>query len=378
MIVKTRNLLAVSSPKSYLSNNESAGTNIFRIRNTAGFGSSWAIQIGETGAEQTEVLLLSGSPGGTIGTSTANSTYEHSADTPIYAIKYDQIVFEVSLTGTAGTAAPLTNGTITYQADSEFTQFDDTAGSTTYAYRTFFRNSALAVNSTESDWITPAGFSFYSLANMRQRAKDKLWDAGYIKDDLTIDNWLNEIKDEFVTTLTTLNESYAIGTSQTAFDGTSGYGTITTADFTQAKQFWVTYDGVDDFESTRIDLSEIKPNAVYNSTLPRHAWRGDTVFQVLPVESGGTAKITFYRFGSILVEDTDELPLPLRPYTKAFVNYALAQALFKDGKTNEYALKIQEVERDKQMFISQLGDRDRSGPNTIRFVEAVSSDDLIP
>lgn len=373
MIIKSRNLLSISSPKSYLSNSEVAGTNVFRIRNTSGFGSSYAIQIGETGNEQTEVLLLSGNPGGTVGTTTANSTYEHPADTPIYAIKWNQVVFESSTTGTSGVASPLAGGTVTYQADHEYTQFDDVNGTTTHAWRTFFRNSALSVNSTESDWITSSGFSFYSLANMRQRAKDKLWDAGYIKDDLTIDSWFNELKDDWVTSLTVLNESYALGTANVAF-GTNGLGTIITADFTQTKQFWVTYDGITDFKSTKISLSDVSPHAVYNSTLPRHAWRGDSVFEMLPAESGGTAKIVFARFGTTMVNDTDELPLPLRPYTKAFVNYALAQALFKDDKDQKYALKMQEVAQDKQMFLSQLGGRDNSGPKTIHIVEPISAE----
>ena len=75
MIIRSRNLLAINSPKSYLSNSEVAGTTVFRIRNTSGFGSSYAVQIGETGEEQTEVLILSGSPGGTVGTTTVPSLY---------------------------------------------------------------------------------------------------------------------------------------------------------------------------------------------------------------------------------------------------------------------------------------------------------------
>ena len=98
--------------------------------------------MGERGHEQTEVLVLSGDPGnGTLGTTTAVSRYEHPADTPIYAIKYDQVVFERSTDGTAGTASPMTGGTVTYQADGTVTEFDDTSGSASYAYKTYFKNS---------------------------------------------------------------------------------------------------------------------------------------------------------------------------------------------------------------------------------------------
>jgi len=167
MIIRAQNTLGEDSPKTYLMNTEVAGTTIFRLRNTNGFGSSWGVQIGNTGEEQTEVLILSGNPGaGTLGTTTAASRFEHPSDTPVYAIKYNQVVFERSTDGTTGTAAPMTDGTITYQADSLFTLFDDTSGSSTYGYRTYFRNSVLGVNTTESDWWTSAGLSFYSLGKL--------------------------------------------------------------------------------------------------------------------------------------------------------------------------------------------------------------------
>jgi len=131
MIIRARNILADDSPKTYLTNKESAGTNVLRWKNPNAFEASWAIQVGETGEEQTEVMILGTStPAGTAGTLTANTLYEHPADTPLYAVKFDQIVFEQSTVGTAGTAVPLANGTITLQADHKFTQFDDTTGST--------------------------------------------------------------------------------------------------------------------------------------------------------------------------------------------------------------------------------------------------------
>jgi len=119
MIIQSTNNLHLAAPKTRLAINANAGIGTFTLQNTDGFGSSWAIQIGETGHEQTEVLLLSGNPGaGTLGTTTVVSRFSHPADTPVYAIKYNQVVFERSTAGTAGTATPMTGGTITYQADS--------------------------------------------------------------------------------------------------------------------------------------------------------------------------------------------------------------------------------------------------------------------
>src|SRR3990167_8994521 len=215
MIIKTENNLAVGASKTFLTSLEAAGTTVLRVRNTTSMTTSWAVQIGEIGEEQTEIVIGTAPNIGTINCPTTN--FEHPADTPIYFIKYNQVVFERSTNGTAGTATPMTSGTITYQADSQRTIFDDTSGSSTYGYRTYYRNSGLAVTTTESDWITSAGYAFYSLAKLRERVKDKLWNANFINDDAIIDDWINEYKEQLNQEVISVNEDYALGTVQVAF-----------------------------------------------------------------------------------------------------------------------------------------------------------------
>lgn len=373
MVVPTRNILAVTAPKTYLMNTEAAGTTVFRLRNTIGFGSSWAVQIGETGEEQTEVLVLSGNPPaiGTLGTSTAASNFEHPSDTPVYAIKFDQVVFERSTTGTAGTATPMTNGTLTYQADRALTQFDDTTGSVSYAYRTYFRNSVLGANSTESDWTTSAGFDFYSLASLRERGKRKLWDASFIKEDIVIDDWINELKEEFVKRAIQVNEDYALGTVDVGFDGTDGYGTVTTADFSQVRRADITYNGADFFLATKMNVNDYLPDEEFSSVHPYIHWRGDTVFRVRPDESGGTARMTFYRFGTTMVNDTDTLPLIMRPFTRSFTDYVKLNAQYKDGKATQNDIDSF-IDRESDKFVVFLSPRMKTGPTMVDIVEPVS------
>lgn len=374
MIIRVENLLHINAPKTYLMNTEVAGTTVFRLRNTNAFGSSWGVQIGEIGEEQTEVLVLSGNPGaGTLGTSTAVSRFEHPADTPVYGIKFNQVVFERSTTGTAGTATPMTDGTVTYQADHTTTDFDDTSGVGTYAYRTRFRNSVLGSNTSQSDWQTPSGFTFYSLARMRDRIKRKLWASNYIQEDQTIDDWINEWKDEMSNAVIKVNEDYALGTADIAF-GTAGLGTITTVDFKHPRRFWViSTSGTT--ESTKMNVNSYLPDQTFVASNPYHSWHGDSVFEVKPSDNGGTARLQFYRFGTTMVNDTDELPLPMRSYTKSFVDYGLAQALFLDGKINEYDRKLGEANESKSSFVSEIVPRDRSGPTYIDITSPISGDD---
>ena len=371
MIIQSRNLLTENAPKTFLSSGVAVSGTTYPVRNTTGFTTSWAVQIGETGHEQTEVVVGTVTNAGTITGVACN--YAHPADAPIYGIKFNQVVFERSITGTVGTASPMTSGTVSYAADSFVTQFDDTSGSSTYAYRTYFRNPILGVNSIESDWITSAGFSFYSLGKLRERVKEKLWSSTYLSDPM-VDNWINEWKDELVTAAISTNEDYSMGTVDIGF-GTAGLGTVTTADFNQIRRFEVTYNGSDFYLSTRKTVNDFLPNQTFSSVHPYHNWVGDTIFQVRPAENGGTARISFYRFGTTMVNDTDELPLPLRPYTKSFIDYVLAQAYLKDNKRDFFGDMMGVANAAKAVFANQLSPRDKSGPQVIDLVEMISSED---
>lgn len=370
MLIKVSNNLHEEVPKTFLSTSAASSATSITVRNNGGFTTSYAIQIGEVGQELSEAVI--GTPTGSTNVNTPALSFAHPADTPVYQIKFNQVVYEKSTTGTAGTATAITDGTVTYQADNLFTVFDDTAGASGDAFRTRFRNSALGSNTAQSDWITPAGFSFYSLAKMRERVKEKLWSSTYLT-DLVVNNWVNEWKDEMVMAAISTNEDYSMGTVDVGF-GTAGLGTITTADFNQIRRFEVTYNGNDFYLSTRKNPNDFLPDQTFSSVHPYHNWLGDTIFQVKPPESGGTARISFYRFGTTMVNDTDELPLPLRPYTKSFVDYVLAQAYLKDSKSDYYDKMMIVANASKNTFINQLSPRDKSGPQMIDLVENITSD----
>lgn len=375
MIIKTNNNLNVNVPMTYLTNPEVSGTTVFRVKNTTGFdNTSWAVQVGQTGEEQTEVLLLSGNPGiGTSMTSTAISLFDHPSDTPIYAIKYDQVVFERSTTGTGGVATPMTGGTITYQADNTFTQFDDTSGTTGYAYKTYFRNSVLLVNSTESDWITPTGFSFYSLAKMRQRTKDKLTSSAFITDDSVIDDWLNEWLEIMTNSAIDVNEDYALGTVDIAFSNNTELGTITATDFKQLRRVWY-IDGSGTYPMTKMDITNYQPDQIFTVIKPYFYMQGDTIIGRRPSDSSGTARCTYYKLNPVLVNDTDEVPTPMKGYTNSFVNYAQAQAYRKDSKPQadqQEASALRELGR----FKSELSPRNKTGADYVSIVEDMNADD---
>jgi len=375
MIIKQLNDLHIGAPKTRLSHGEVSGTNIIRWENPNGLQASWAIQIGETGEEQTEVLQLGTGviSAGTSGSLTGTTMYEHPADTPVYGIKFNKVVFEVSTSGTSGTAAPITDGTVIYQGDSQYTIFDHTAGSTSYAYRTYFENTVLNLSTTESDWLTSSGYSYYSLAKLRQRIKSKLWDPTYIQDDSEIDDWVNEYKEQLVNEIININEDFTLGTVDVAL-GTDGKGTISTADFVSPRRIWVTWNGSDWYQSTKMNVNDFTDDEQFSTVHPYHYWEGDSVLGVRPY-AVGTARVTFYRFGTVMVNDTDELPLPMRNFTTGFVEYGLANALFRDGKNQEATLKFGVANNYKKDFVNKIVPRDKTGPTNITIVEPLQGED---
>ena len=122
-----------------------------------------------------------------------------------------------------------------------------------------------------------------------------------------------------------------------------------------------------------MNVNDFVPNQVFSSVHPHHNWIGDSVFQVHPDESGGTARIWFYRFGTTMQNDTDELPLSLRSMTDKFVDYNLLQAQYKDSKIS--FIEKKSIEESLVSDVAAiLTPRDKSGPQYIDITESISGD----
>lgn len=369
MIIKTLNNLDQFAPVTYISGAVSSGTTVIPLKNTSQLTAQWAVQIGNTGEELSEIkVLVSGAPSGTLGTISAALSFDHPADTPVYAVKFDQIVFERSTAGTSGTASPITNGTVTIQSDSNYTFFDDTTGSASYAYKTKFRNSSLSTESSESDWLTVSGFSYYSLSYLRTRIKGKLWSSTYVKDPV-IDDWINEWLERMTNTAIAVNQDYNLGTVDVGFSGTADTATITSADFKFPQRVWFTSDGNTYREAVNRPINNIHPNETVSSYNPIYGMLGDTTLVRRPNDTAGTARIVYAKTMSRLSNDTDELPLSMRGYTKSFVDYGLSQAYRLDSKFEVAKEKETDALSELERFRMEISPRQRSGNSQVQIVE---------
>lgn len=356
---------------SFTSNSLSSSGTTVPVRNINSFTDQYAIQIGKTGEEQSEIVIVSGAPSGTALNVSSALRFDHPLDTPVYNIHYDKIVFKRSTSGTAGTATAMSNGTVSITPDSLYTEFNDSTGASNYAYKTQFYNSVSGHLSGESDWFIPGGPTFYSLQRLRDRVKRNLYSAGYIKDDITIDEWVNEWVEIMTNSALKVNQGYSLGTTSYAF-GTAGLGTVTEPLFKYASKIEITYDGVNYVNSYEIPFNGFTDNDTFSATSPRHYWQGDTTFGILPASNGGTARMGLGKLSTQLTDDSDELPQFLRGYTTSCVEYVLYRAKNldqKDDSAERHYMKFMGMKND---FISEITPRDQTGPKFITMTDSLS------
>lgn len=376
MIVKVQNSLPQSAPFTFLSVAEAAGVSTLHLKNINSAQASWAVQLGTTGEEQSEVLVMGTAvPSGTSVTTTANTRFSHPTDTPVYFIKYNQVVFERSTAGTAGTATPMTDGTITITPDSPYTQFDDTSGSTSYAYRAYFQNSVTLGTTVESDWLTPTGFTFYSLAKIRARIKSRFHNPSFISSDEIINDWINEYLQKMQNVAIDVNKDYALGSTTVAFSGTTELGTITATDFKEIRRVWMTNDNSSFYKASKMNITDFTPQQTFAATDPKFYYKGDNVIGRLPHDSTGTASIIYYQIPSILVNDTDEIPVSMRAYTKGFIDYAQAMGYYLDNDAGRADRFLVSANQEIEKYRTEITPRSKTGPQTIVFTDVVDSDD---
>ena len=161
-----------------------------------------------------------------------------------------------------------------------------------------------------------------------------------------------------------------MGTVNVAF-GTAGLGTITSTDYKDIRKMDVTIDGVNYYTAQRIDQTDFIPDERFISSQPVWYPFGDTVFGVKPDGDAGTARLSYYKLPTVLNDDGDELPVPMRGYSKSFVDYGLAQALQVDGKPDESARKMRDAEQALSLFVSDITPRSFSGPRFIKVMDEV-------
>lgn len=378
MIISVENSLTFlpQTLNSFTAANLLSGGTAITIKNPNSFVNQYAVQVGQTGQEQSEIALI-GAPTATLLPIASSGTllYDHPLDTPVYNIRYNKIIILRSTAGTAGTASAIATTNIT--PDSSLTEYNDTSGASSYAYKTQFYNSLSGDLSAESDWFVPGGNSFYSLGRLRERIRQALYNSSYITNDNIVNDWVNEWLQEMNNAAIKVNQAYAMGSADYAY-GTAGFGTVTDSGFKQAIKIQITQDGNSWQNSTEIPMNQYQEWEYFSGNYPRHAWQGNTIFRILPFGAAGTARFSFGEITDNLTDDNDELPLPLRAYTTGCIEYGLYRFYDNDQKAPDAERHYAKYMAKKGDFVSEMTPRDQTGVKFIQTAESLSglNDDI--
>lgn len=158
MIITTLNPSTDALEKSYLANPYSVGTTSIQVKNSDRFALNDRIMIGEMGLEATEVVTVSAVNADQQTITIGTTLFSHSADDPVYKLRFDQVKIYRSTTGLNGTYSVLSTVNLDVDNADLTTKYDDTSGSSTYYYKTSVYNSVSAVESSLTDPIQGSGY----------------------------------------------------------------------------------------------------------------------------------------------------------------------------------------------------------------------------
>jgi len=175
----------------YLSADATSGGSTLTVQSIVGFGVNQILCIGEIGEEQSEVIKTHATtaPSGTTITLASNLVFNHSQDTKVYLVDYDQAEFS-NATTTTGTKTVI-GSAITLQVDGKETQLTDSTNTTGYGFVRF--QNTVPVPDTYSAYSDPVPYTGYAdntVFMIKKRALESCNEK--IDGERITHEWLNE------------------------------------------------------------------------------------------------------------------------------------------------------------------------------------------
>lgn len=166
MIIPVFNPETDDLEKSFLANNYSVGVTSIVAKNTNRFAANDRIMLGEQGQEKTEVVTVSAINADGITLTIGATKFSHSADDPIYKLRFDQIKYYRSTTTETGTYSLISTQDLDVDNANLETIYDDTTGVSTYFYKFTFYHSISTLESAFSDVIGGGGWRRNQVGNI--------------------------------------------------------------------------------------------------------------------------------------------------------------------------------------------------------------------
>jgi hypothetical protein len=162
----------VDATKTFLIADTAEASGTLSVKNITGLAINQILLIGEIGNENSEIIKThpTTAPTGNTVTLASNTIFPHSANTPVYVLKFDQV--EISNAPTIGGVKSVLT-TTALVADSETTDYNDTTSNAGYYYARF-KNSITNVFSSYSDPAPYDGYTLYSARSIIDKAKNAI------------------------------------------------------------------------------------------------------------------------------------------------------------------------------------------------------------
>lgn len=171
MIIRINHPDISGNEKTYLTAANVAGATTLTVNSIQGFSVGQYLVLGKIGEEKTEIVRIHTITVPASGTITLNVavTYAHPINTPVTYIAFNQVDVYSSTTKT-GTYTQVSGSPVDIDVDQDFTEFNDSTGTTSYYYKVKFYNSTGTTYSSFSDIVAGTGYTEESLRKIIDKA----------------------------------------------------------------------------------------------------------------------------------------------------------------------------------------------------------------
>jgi hypothetical protein len=152
MLITAFNPETIDLESSLLSNPYTAGVTSIQVDNNDRFVINDRILIGEQGTEKAEVVTVSAVSADGQTMTVGATVFSHSAGDPVYKLRFDQVKFYRSTTGSTGAYSVISTQNLDVDNPNLTTIYDDTTGVAAYYYKITMYHS---VSTLESDYTDP-------------------------------------------------------------------------------------------------------------------------------------------------------------------------------------------------------------------------------
>jgi hypothetical protein len=258
--------------KSYLSSSYPAGTSTLVTKNTNNILVGDKLLLGEMGREKSEIVTVATVNADKITlTLTTATSFSHSADDPLYDLRYDQIKFYRSTSGINGAYSPLATVAVDVDNADKETYYNDDTGLPSYYYEISFYNSPGAIESALSDPMAGEGYSRTQIGSIINEVltEGADLDQTYVNVPQLL-SWANEVNDDLSSQSSRpyrflrKNPNWKLNT-QAGINRVSLPTDMTFIDFIQYTHTYAGFTDVPEIEI--IDLNEMNYLTAYNNSV---------------------------------------------------------------------------------------------------------------